>query len=205
MRGAGFELDPTRIGTWATMRRIPGVPHEVAVKVDLLVPEALGGGGRRGARIPPHSRYAARKARGLEAALVDRFPMLVGSLEKSDRRAIEIDVAGPAALAVAKLHKLRDRAGESDRSSDKDALDLLRLLRATRAPEMADAMSRLRTDRLAESVTREALGFAADMFAATTSPGARMAARAAFPDDPDVIAASIVALVAEMLRASGHR
>ncbi len=38
-------------------------------------------------------------------------------------------VAGPAALIVAKAHKIMDREGDVDRRSDKDALDGYRLLR----------------------------------------------------------------------------
>src|SRR5487761_1504340 len=62
MQEAGFRLDTDspQPGSWLNREGIP---------VDLLVPEALAGkGGRRGARIPPHSKHAARRARGLEAA-----------------------------------------------------------------------------------------------------------------------------------------
>lgn len=49
-------------GSWLSPKGIP---------VDLMVPEALAGAsGRRGARIPPHSTKAARRAVGLEAAVV---------------------------------------------------------------------------------------------------------------------------------------
>ena len=81
------------------------------VEVDLMVPEALGGGGRRGARLPPHGNSVARKAKGLEGALVDRSDFTIGSLEPEvDARAMVVSVAGPAALLVAKLHKIADRA-----------------------------------------------------------------------------------------------
>lgn len=55
------------------------------------------------------------------------------ALDESDDRAFDVRVAGPSALLVAKLHKLSDRAHEpgSKRLKDKDALDVMRLLRAS--------------------------------------------------------------------------
>src|SRR5690349_15873131 len=57
---AGFDL-VRRPGTWS----------RTDVHIDLLVPEALGGPGRRGARLGVHGNDVARKAKGLEAALAD--------------------------------------------------------------------------------------------------------------------------------------
>ena len=43
------------------------------ITVDLMVPEALAGpSSRRGARLGPHGKRAARRAKGLEGAIVDR-------------------------------------------------------------------------------------------------------------------------------------
>jgi len=42
------------------------------IYIDLMVPEALAGPGRRGAMLGPHGRRTARRAKGLEGALVDR-------------------------------------------------------------------------------------------------------------------------------------
>jgi hypothetical protein len=79
------------------------------IPVDLRVPEHLAGSGsRRGVRIPPHDKHSARRAAGLEAAIIDRSPMSVESLDDHGRSAI-INVAGPVALLVAKLHKLGER------------------------------------------------------------------------------------------------
>jgi hypothetical protein len=66
--------------------------------------------------------------RGLDGAVVDADVMKLAALEVSDMRVVDVRVAGPAALLVAKVHKLDDRK-DSDRQSDKDALDVLRLLR----------------------------------------------------------------------------
>ena len=94
-----------------------------------MVPEAVAGPGRRGVRLGPHGERTARKARGLEGALVDREPHELASLGGGSRR-VGVKVAGPASLLVSKLHKLAERLDEPGRLKDKDALDVLRILRA---------------------------------------------------------------------------
>ncbi len=118
MTSAGFRSDPKQPGVWTSSS---------GVSIDLMVPEALVGPGRRGADLGLHGRLVARRARGLEAALVDRSSMTVASLEETDSRTFDIPVAGPGALLVAKLHKIADRSADVRRRSDKDALDILRL------------------------------------------------------------------------------
>jgi hypothetical protein len=122
MRAAGFHLDleSHQPGAWLSAEGIP---------VDLMVPEALAGGsGRRGARIPPHAKDAARRAVGLEAAVVDYAPTEIRALATDDRRIYTANVAGPAALLMAKLHKLGERQATPGRLVDKDAHDVYRLL-----------------------------------------------------------------------------
>jgi hypothetical protein len=68
--GAGFSADTRYVGTWIMSQPLEGRPVEV--KIDLMVPEAVGGPGRRGARLGIHGNRTARKARGLEATLVDQ-------------------------------------------------------------------------------------------------------------------------------------
>lgn len=125
LEAAGFRRTE-HIGIWAKTVEAQGSVGEVTL--DLLVPALLGGPGRRAARLEEHGARLARKARGLEAAVVDRTNLPVGAFEPGDPRCFEIAVAGPAALLVAKLHKLAER-GEGERTRDKDALDVLRLLR----------------------------------------------------------------------------
>ncbi len=74
LRGSGF-----------TPTDQPGIWTRDDVELDLLVPEAVGGDGRRGARLGPHGNRAARKVRGLEGALVDFGVMELPGLE-DDRR-----------------------------------------------------------------------------------------------------------------------
>src|SRR5437773_540339 len=59
-----------RVGAWFMYRDIGGVATKV--EVDLMVPEAVGGPGSRAARLSGHAKHVARKARGLEAALIDK-------------------------------------------------------------------------------------------------------------------------------------
>ena len=103
MERANFRRNPesNQPGAWVSPTGIP---------VDLMVPQALAGkGGRRGARIPPHASNATRRAAGLEAAVVDNAEMEIPALSSSDSRVYRAKVAGPAALLVAKLHKLGER------------------------------------------------------------------------------------------------
>lgn len=110
MRAAHFGLDQTKgqPGAWVSRE---------GIAVDLMVPEAVAGtAGRRGARIPPHSNRATRRAVGLEAAVVDHEPIQITGFP-GDGRVITANVAGPAALLVAKLHKLAERREDPIASS----------------------------------------------------------------------------------------
>ena len=118
MRAGGFVKHEHEVGRWV---------RPSGIFVDLLVPEQLGGPGRRGARLEGHSTVAARKVRGLEAALVDYSMMDVRSLSSTDRRSFHTKVAGPAALLVAKAHKIQERLGVKSRERSKDAYDVNRL------------------------------------------------------------------------------
>jgi hypothetical protein len=198
LAGAGFTTDPAEVGRWVARPRFEGRPVEVPV--DFLVPEAVGGGGRRGARLGEHGRHIARKAKGLEAALVDRSKMVIEALEDSDPRKFEVDVAGPAALIVAKLHKIGERV-DPGRAQDKDALDVLRVLRAISTEELARTVRTLLEDEMSSAVTREALDLLRDLFASPTAEGSRMAARAAAPEPEPEIRASSAALAEDLLRA----
>jgi hypothetical protein len=168
-----------RVGAWVTTKEIGG--EEIRIEVDLMVPEVLGGSGRRAARLPGHNPKVARKARGLEAALVDKRVFSVGALDPKDPRTYRTAVAGPAALLVAKLHKIRERSAEAEqrRLKDKDALDVLRLLQAVPTDALAETIAELFDHELAAEVTREAVISLQEFFSEPRSLGSRMAARAA--------------------------
>ncbi|MGH3085692.1 MAG: GSU2403 family nucleotidyltransferase fold protein [Rubrobacteraceae bacterium] len=200
LRGAGFSADLQQVGSWIMSLLLEG--KSVDVKIDFMVPEAVGGPGRRGARLGPHGNKTARKARGLEATLVDQQRRTIEALDDEDGRAFEIAVAGPAALLVAKLHKIAERVDSPGRSEDKDALDVLRLLRAVSTEAMADGVRTLLNAEISTGVTEEALSFLRDLFSEPSRPGCWMAARAAAPLEPeDTITASCAVLSQDLLQA----
>lgn len=193
MRSAGFspDPDPSHVGAWLS----PG-----GIQVDLLVPEAVAGQGRRSADLGPQGKRIARRARGLEAALVDNVPMTIESLDPADDRQIAVTVAGPTALLIAKLHKLYERQGNPTRLDNKDALDVYRLLEAIPTETFAGAIPALLADERSEEVTRLALSYLRDLFGSRNSLGSRMAGQAVeLLDDPDRIAAACGYLAEDLL------
>lgn len=101
MEAGGFRLVEDDVGIWTSAT--------TGVTIDLLVPDAVGGAGRRGARLGIHGNRVAKKVPGLEGALVDRDRVTIGSLQPDDSRSFDVFVAGPAALLVSKMYKLADR------------------------------------------------------------------------------------------------
>ena len=146
------------------------------IAVDLMVPERLAGSsGRRGVRIPPHDNDSARRAARLEAAIVDRSPMSVESLDDDGRSAV-IDVAGPAALLVAKLHKLSERVDTPDRLNDGRARRLPTAGR-NRDRRSRPTMRGLQADEISQGITAQALA-PRQLFASPQSLGSTIARRA---------------------------
>jgi len=193
MRQANFLLHPTDVGIWLSGKG-------EGPQVDLLVPEAIGGAGRRGARLGVHGKRAAHKVRGLEGALIDRTLMNVGSLDSADDRRFEVAVAGPAALVVAKLHKLAERQDQPRRQDEKDAFDVYRLLSYVEAAEMATRVRMLAADPIAGDVTRQALDYLRQLFSTAESIGSQMAGRnVEAVGDPAFVAAAVSALAVELL------
>lgn len=170
------------------------------IYVDIMVPEQLAGAGTRGARLGPHGNRAARRAKGLEGALIDRELMTIAALDPADQRTVELWVAGPGALLVAKIHKIAERVGAQDRVRDKDALDILRLLRAIDTADLARRLAVLANTDLSADVTDEAIGLLPQLFGASDSAGVAMAVRAAgTAEDSATIAASFAALARDLV------
>ena len=173
-------------------------------QVDLLVPQIVGGRRGRGADLGVHGNRSARQVRGLEGALVSRRPMAIGSFSPEDHRSFEIQVAGPAALLVAKIHKLADLADEqgSPRLNNKDAFDVYRLLLAIQARELAEETAILRGHTQSQEVTEEALTQFSELFGTDTGTGTQQVVDHVGPlENPDFIAASVIALAQEFLNA----
>ncbi len=152
------------------------------VQVDVLVPSTVSPGkGRRAARLPGHEAHIARKVDGLEGVLVDRTKMHICSLEpERDFRRIEANVAGPGALLVAKLFKINERRGTS-RSSDKDALDIFRILQGVETKELVVCLWRILKDDRSRNSGKRALELLSELFGNRGSEGATMVARATRP------------------------
>ena len=106
--------------------------------------------------------------------------MEIQALDPSDSRSVTMHVAGPGALVVAKVHKIAERSSASDRMSDKDALDMLRLLQATDTDYLAKRLDELRSHELSAVVTAEAVGHLEPLSVDAT--GVAMAVRAAGPN-----------------------
>ncbi len=198
MASAGFSHDPLagQPGSWLSPDGIP---------VDLMVPDAIAGKGRRSVQAPPHDKRALRRAVGLEAAVVDNALMTIHPLASDDEREVEARVAGPAALLVAKLHKLGERQESPDRLVDKDAYDVYRLLVAIPTQGLAEQLASLLVDDLASDVTRTALEFLAQLFAEADGVGSIMAGRAEeLVGDPAVVSAACAALAGDLLADLGR-
>jgi len=171
------------------------------VVVDLMVPEVLAGPGSRSATLSPHAKYSARRAKGIEGSLVDRDRKMIRSLDPLDPRSSRLWVAGPAALLVAKVHKIHERKDAPGRVIDKDALDVFRLLQSFPTSVVVERLDQLRESELARKVTREADVFLPELFGSLDSPGVAMAVRAlnAAPVS-QMVAQSLVTLVEDLYR-----
>ena len=120
------------------------------VAIDIMVcPYQSGrtGNNARSGRLPPHGNHLTRITAGLEPALVDNGPVTLVAIDPADQRRIDVNVAGPAALIVAKLTKIAERAaaaaaGQRDRTRDKDAVDILRLLVGVDLPDLIAGFGR---------------------------------------------------------------
>ena len=180
----------------------PGVwLAEDSVQIDLLVPEELARRpGRRGADLGPHGSKVSRQVKGLVAAVIDSTMLNIGALGEADARSFRVAVANKGGLLVAKLHKIADRTG-TDRQSDKDALDILRILRGSGPGELAVALRALRADPVAGPTTGEGIELLRSLFGSPAAEGSRMAGNAAQALVPEgELEASCAALAAELLR-----
>ena len=197
MKEAGFQpnLLTGQPGAWVNSDGIP---------VDLMVAEALAGGKptSRGARIPPHDSRVARKAAGLEAAMVDNSLMQVGALDETDDRVYTVKVAGSAALVVAKLHKIGERAkNQPRRLLDKDAHDLYRVLIDTETEDLANSFRALLDNETSRTATDKSLAYLREHFAqGPDAVGSVMAGRAEEGvGEPETVSASVAILAQDLL------
>ena len=196
MEAARFTPDSRSdaIGSWFSPRGIP---------VDLMVPEAVAGSGRRGVRVPPHDPKSMRRARGIEATLIDNSTMRICALSHADAREFEVSVAGPAALLVAKLHKIHDRIDSPSRLDNKDAHDIYRLLRAIDTEALVATVVQLLAHDASADVTDQALGYLEELVAGgADAPGSVMAGAAEeLVGDPIGVSESVALLAQDLVAA----
>lgn len=192
------------VGVWLAHHPTPS-HADVVVQIDLLVPEAVSPGkGRRAARLRGHDPTAARIVRGLEGAMVDFDTLVVTALDARDKRGVDAKVAGPAALLVAKVHKLDERQGTA-RSNDKDALDVFRLLRGVSGDELVQRFGRLLADERSAEAAGRGLALLESLFH-RGGEGTAMAVRAvAGLMDPAEVRVSFEALSRDVIDAVRRR
>ena len=167
-----------------------------------MVPEALAGRGTRSADLGVHGKRAARRALGLEGALVDREPHTITSLDPDDPRTVTMNVAGPGALLVAKLQKLWERTTNEDSVKDKDALDVFRILRAIPTGDLARGLAVLRASTEAGAVAESALPQLQELFGRRSGRGIELAIQASVRFiDPDELALSSISLTDDLIAA----
>ncbi len=192
------------VGAWVTHRVTEHDPRTV-VCVDFLVPTSISPGkGRRAARLRGHDPRLARKVAGLEGALVDRDRVTLGALTEEDQRSFDIKVAGPAALLVSKLIKIDDRC-DTPRQNDKDALDVVRLLRGVATSDLAERMLHVANDERSSEVACRSIDLLRSLFCRRSAAGIQMAIRSTFGlMDPDELAVSCELLASSLLQAISH-
>ena len=174
-------------------------------QVDLLVPKAVSGGGRRGARLDGHGNKAARKVHGLEGALVSHTRRRIASLVADADRSCILKVAGPAALLVSKVHKIGERLKAPEhhqRQLPKDAFDIYRLLRAIDTADLAEEFQRLRSHGTSSRVTSDALSLFRSLFGSRSGRGTTLLVKSVRGlEEPDSISAPSVALSQDLMEA----
>jgi hypothetical protein len=133
--------------------------------------------------------------------------MTVTALEPSDTRQFDVEVAGVAALLVAKAHKIHDRlqSNRPGRAEDKDAADVHRIMQTTSPTDVAARLATLRQHETAGPVTEAAISYLVELFGRRNREGAQMAARALQVAIPEAQVATLaVNYVARLTAALGE-
>ncbi len=116
---------------------------------------------------------------------------------------IDVRVAGPAALLVAKAYKLGERFRETGqrRLVSKDAADVLRLMLTNEAGPVRRRFEALLVNSRAGTTTRRGLTYLDELFGASERPGVTMAVEALRTEvDADQIEVTAPAYTAALLR-----
>jgi hypothetical protein len=95
-----------------------------------------------------------------------------------------------------------DREGYADRRSDKDSLDMYRLLRVVPTQALTQRFRTLLADHLSRQVAETTCVQLPNLFGGANTPGTQMAVRAAHPlENGETLAASTMVLTQDLLNA----
>lgn len=140
---------PERPGIYGLVNE-RGLSWEQRTTVDLLVPETYAGSKGRSARIAGQ-QSATTRAYGLELAIHDRTVTTITTVDGEPELSVDVHVAGPAALLIAKAHKVSERLADVDRRPDrlrpKDSGDIALLMMVTDGAVMAETMMKHAAER----------------------------------------------------------
>lgn len=199
---AGFDRS-VQPGSW--VKAVVVGDFEQVIPVDFMVPDSVAPGtGSRSVDLVGHDRLATRRVRGLEAALVDHGQVEIRSLEDRDHRSMTVQVAGPAALLIAKVHKIYERVDDGrhqKRSVDKDAADVYRLFQAISIPKMVEGFQAALANEVSRSVSEEGLTKLSELFSRRAAVGVTMAQRAigVSGESEDAIASTIIGYCSRLI------
>ena len=112
-----------------------------------------------------------------------------------------VNVAGEAALLVAKLHKLGDRLEKPERLEAKDAGDIYRLFDAIGPEDMANRLTVLLNDGRSASTTEMGLAFGDRLFSTPAGTGVRLGVDALRGVIPEATAVAVLTTYWRALRA----
>ncbi|OLT19918.1 hypothetical protein BJF78_10125 [Pseudonocardia sp. CNS-139] len=201
MTAAGFMRKDRWPGQWYASRRVGSTTADIGV--DLLVPMSVAGRpGKRGVDIPPHDKRAAGKADGLEAALLDADVMDIATLRPvgtEGHRVRSARVAGPAALLVAKAHKIAERREQLRPLENKDSGDVVRLMMATDPDDVASRFQALLKNERTAMATAAGIAKLRGLFGGVRTVGTLMAVKALAGDPIEDQIASVVGAYLEAL------
>jgi hypothetical protein len=208
MTAAGFTR-PSNPGRWVKTVSL-GTGEPLTVPVDLMVPEAVAGEGSRSAHLPGQAKNAARRGRGLEAALIDNSRLVIGSFQADDTRKVDVAVASVAALMIAKAHKLGERVNDEHKRPEavkaKDASDVYRLTQAESGVVIGQQLRKLAGHAMAgesvqEGSVQEGVDYLRRLFSRRGQRGVQLAVQALSRGgvEPATVEAVLTAYFAQVL------
>lgn len=103
-----------------------------------------------------------------------------------------INVAGEAAMLVAKLHKLGDRLEKPERLDAKDAGDVYRLFDVVAPDDMATRLNLLLDDERSAGATAKAIAYGDVLFGSASGTGVRLGVDALRTTIPEATAVAVL-------------